>query len=892
MFNRRKLNVAVASAIAATLGSAAANAKVIEEVTVTATKQAKSMEAVPVTVSALTQKDMQEQNVNTFADYVQALPSISVGGRGPGQNSIYIRGTAIQGINTSIAEANGNEPNVGLYLDEQPVTAGGRNLDVYMADMQRIEVLPGPQGTLYGASSMAGTVKLITNKPILDQFEGKFTGGSSFTKYGDMSNTAVAVMNLPILQDRLAVRAVMFSDNRGGYIDNKEGSFTPDPTQNPVLPPTTGVMFVPAGGSPTAHQFADGTYAVPGQVYPVRYTSVPNGALAKENFNDSSYHGFRISAKYVVNPNWDVLVQRHQQRIHSDGVFDYDPNVGDLQVKRFNPEYLEEQFSQTAVTVNGRVGTLQLLYTGAYLQRKQSQMIDYSNYANTGLYVRGYLCEYNTPGYHGGGGVGYTFDPTLSGDPGVIECSAGNGFARMHNKSHRWTHEFRINTDQAKRLRFTGGVFYEDEVTHSVGDFGYGNPAWAPIDPSQINPIVANDRNIRSPRIQFTNDITRPRKQTAVFGELTFDLTKNVSATLGLRWYKIKVAFEGFSAWKYGNRPVPNLANGNNANGIILEADGNNSDGTSLAPNITGGRDYLRNIGPAYDPFTVKDHISKFTLNWFATNRVMLYATYSEGFRPPGFNRAVAASPLVQIPGQIPTAAAIANDGPGGFPDYFIPLIYQSDTLKNYEFGWKTTLLDGQMRFNGSAYYVNWDKIQVPTIDSQRISFLTIVDNAGDAVIKGVEGNLTWYATDRLSLYGSFSYNDTRLTAINPAFAFAVAPVGSELPLAPKLQFNLRGRYEWEAAGGLAHVQLSANHATKAYSSLIVSPPRRFEQKPYTIVDGSVGFSKESWSVELFASNLTDERAQLDINTLDGSTKILTNRPLTVGLRMTYDIKK
>lgn len=882
MFKRRKLNVAVASAIAATLGSASANAKQIQEVIVTATKQAANMQTVPVTVSALTQQDMQQQNINTFSDYSQDLPSISVGGRGPGQNSIYIRGIAVQGINTDIAEANGNEPNVGLYLDNQPVTAGGRNLDVYMADMKRIEVLPGPQGTLYGASSMAGTVKLITNKPVIDEYEAKFSAGMSHTKFGDMSNKATAVMNLPVIKNKMAVRLVIFSDDRGGYIDNVFGTFTPDPSKNSALPPKSGVMFVPPGGSPTAHQFANGSYAVPGKVYPVHYTSVSNGALVKNNFNDSSYHGYRISAKYLINNNWSVLVMRHQQHIHSDGVFDYNPAVGDLQVQRFNPEYLEDQFAQTSWTIKGRIGTLQIMYTGAYLKRTENQMIDYSNYANTGLYIRGYLCEYNTPGYTHVGGTAYAFDPTLSGNPNVIECSAGNGYAQMHNKSYRHDSELRIITDQSKRLRFTGGLFYQNETMHSVGNFGYGNPTWAPIDPAQIHPIVANDRNVRAPRVQFTNDITRPRHQWAAYGELTYSITPSVSIMAGFRWYKIQIGFEGFSAFKYGNRPVPNLANGNNAahnpNAVIY-------------PNVTGGRDYLRNIGPAWDPYTVRNHISKFTLSWFINNNAMVYATYSEGYRPPGFNRAVAKGKLSQTSGKIPTTPAIANGTPG-FPNYFIPLIYKSDTLKNYEIGWKTTLLDGSMRFNGSAYYVKWNNIQVPDIDSKHISFLTIIDNGGDAVIKGMEGNLAWYATNNLAIYGAFSYNDTRLTALNPAFAFAMAPVGSELPLAPQLQTNLRARYEWSIAGGQADVQISAKHATKSYSSLVVSPQRRFLQNPYTIANASVGFAKNNWTTVLFVNNFTDERAQLDINTLDGSKSTLTNRPLTFGIRMSYDFKR
>jgi outer membrane receptor protein involved in Fe transport len=391
---------------------------------------------------------------------------------------------------------------------------------------------------------------------------------------------------------------------------------------------------------------------------------------------------------------------------------------------------------------------------------------------------------------------------------------------------------------------------------------------------------------MKDPQIQFTNDIIRPENQIAVFGELTFDITQDLSATIGARWYEIEVGFEGYSGWKYGNRPVPNLANGNNANGIILEADGNDSDGTSLAPNITGGRDYKTNIG-AFQPFSTDDTITKFTINWFANDQIMIYGTYSDSFRPPGFNRAVASSALA--PGTVPTAAATANDGPGGFPDYFIPLIYKSDELTNLEFGWKTTLLDGFVRFNGSAYFIDWKDIQVGHIDSQNINFLTIVDNAGDAEIKGIEGDITWAATDNLMIYGAFSFNNTEITALNPAFAFAVTDLGNELPLAPDVQFNVRGRYEWDSGLGLAHAQLSAKYASESWSSIIDLPPRREKQDSYVVTDASIGVSRDEWSVELFADNLFDERAQLHINTLDGSRKITTNRPLTVGMRFSYN---
>lgn len=855
------------------------------DITVTSGKVRQSIQEVPITVNAIDRQRMDDLGIDDFADYVQYLPNITRGGRGPGQNEVYIRGTAIQAINTTIAEANGSAPNVGIYLDEQPVTAGGRNLDVYTADMERIEVLPGPQGTLYGASSMAGTVRLITKKPELDLFEARFKASSAFTQNGDPSNSTEAVLNLPIIDGKMAMRGVIFNDNRGGYIDNVQGTFTPDPSKNPALPSTAGITFTPAGGDPQGHQFADGSFAEPGRVYPVEYAQTTNDDLAEDDFNDANYHGFRLSGKYQFDNGFSLLLSHHNQTIEADGVFDYDPEVGDLEVQRFNAEELEDRFSQTAWTLEGRLGALEMIYTGAYLSRDVEQTIDYSNYVNNGAYIAGYVCEYNTPGYHGGGGVGYTFDPTLSGRPGVIECSRGDSFAAISNENTRMTHEFRIRGDAAEWIHYTTGIFYEDAETRHVGDFNYGNPSFNPVDPSQLQPLDANDRSVRSPRTQFTNDITRPEEQLALFGEVTFDLSDTVSVTGGARFYDIEVGFEGFSGWKYGNRPVPNLANGNNANGVVLEADGDNTDGTSLTPDITGGRDYTQEIADAgvSQPFSADDVILKGSVHWKPNRDLLLYATWSEGFRPPGFNRAAARNGL-----------EIGADGVASAPsinaDYRIPLIYQSDELNNMELGWKTTLLDGKLRFNGALYRIDWTDIQVSHFDAQNISNLWIVDNAGDAEITGLEGDFTWRATQDLTIFGAYSFNDTELVGLNPAFSFATAPVGSSLPLAPETQFNLGARYEWYTSKGLAYAQLVNTYASEAFSSLIAV--NREEQDAYFISDAAVGLSALSWGVEFFVSNLTDERAELHINTLDQQRRITTNRPLTAGLRVKYNFSE
>ena len=189
------------------MASGTSYAQLQDEVIVTATKRAESAQDIPVTVAAIGEQKLDELGVNIFTDYLLQLPGVTSGGNGPGQNTIYIRGLASTTPANSVAGVAGLAPNVALYLDEQPVSQPGRNLDIYAADLERVEVLSGPQGTLFGASSQAGTVRLITNKPKLDVFEAKTNFGISFTDGGESSNFVEAIINVPI-NDKFAVRGL------------------------------------------------------------------------------------------------------------------------------------------------------------------------------------------------------------------------------------------------------------------------------------------------------------------------------------------------------------------------------------------------------------------------------------------------------------------------------------------------------------------------------------------------------------------------------------------------------------------------------------------------------------------------------------------------------------
>src|SRR4030088_2501165 len=224
----------------------------IQEITVTAQRRTENMQNVPITITALTAETLNQLNITTLNDYVKFLPNVTVANQGPGQGLIYMRGLATTEDGEQSSGATGSFPNVAVYLDEQSAQLPGRNMDVYAADIERIEVLEGPQGTLFGAGAQAGVLRYITNKPKLDVTEGKVNAGYAYTSGGDNSSSVDAMINLPLIPDTLAVRGVIYSDTRGGYINNVPGTFS-------RLPSDLGIHYGGyATGCPTGSTLAGG----------------------------------------------------------------------------------------------------------------------------------------------------------------------------------------------------------------------------------------------------------------------------------------------------------------------------------------------------------------------------------------------------------------------------------------------------------------------------------------------------------------------------------------------------------------------------------------------------------------------------------------------------------
>lgn len=786
---------------------------VIEEITVTAQKRSANLQDVPVAVTALDSRALNELNVANFEDYIRFQPNVVAAGNGPGQSAFFIRGMATNLGDIGVSEISGASPNVALYLDEQPISTISRNLDVYVTDLERIEVLAGPQGTLFGASSQAGTIRLITKKPVMNETEAGIDVSFSSTAHGEASNSVEGYINFPLIDDKFAVRLAAYNATRGGYIDNVLAEITL-PANN------TGIL--------------NGAFLGRLQDPDVIFTSVSNSTLVEEDFNDARYQGFRVSASYFLNEDWSLLVQQAHQRLETEGVFSDDPvgdggiltddldGAGEYAVARFYPDDLEDVFSQTSLTLEGRIGALDVLYTGAYLDRDVEQRFDYAGYIDDAAYVAYYICDYYAPATRA---------------PVCYDATYGSN---MDVRFTRNTHEIRVSTDQDSRVSAIGGIFYDDSESQSdirflqPGIFSLlaaqpqfyapnGVPILVPFDgATNSNP------NPRDPGTTFFNDVTRSEEQIAVFGEVTLSLTDQLSITGGLRYYEFDLSLGGSTVFVFG--------------------------GTNINAALAG-----------QSPTTQDDVISKANISWRPNDDYLFYFTYSEGFRPGGFNR---------------------NGGAGNDPTNLIPFFYVSDTVKNYELGWKTSFLDNRLRFNGALYRIDWSELQLQVQDTT-ISQLAFVDNIGEAEITGLEGDIAFAATDNLTLYGAFSYNDTELTQL-PGSVANLVPLGSNLAFTPEFQYTLRGRYEWSVSSDMdAHFQAAIQHAGESENSIIAANAATIDS--WTSVDLSAGIGRESWSATLFVENATDERIARSKITSDPRNLQNVGRPRTIGLRISYD---
>ncbi|ESQ90793.1 TonB-denpendent receptor [Asticcacaulis sp. AC460] len=749
------------------------------EVIVTAQKRSERLSNVPIAITALTTKKLDQLNIGNFNDYALQLPSVSFQTSTPGSTNVYMRGVASGGDGNH----SGSLPSVGVYLDEQPVTTIGGALDVHIYDVSRIESLAGPQGTLYGASSQAGTIRIITNKPDQSGFYGRFDAEANTITGGETGGKLEGMLNIP-LSPGVALRVVGWTEKVGGYIDNVPGS-------RAFLPEVEGIV-------------------------------VDNDDFVEEDFNDIAISGARAALKIDFSENWTATASLMGQTQKTTGVFGMDASVGDLEVQRFYPDNGKDRFVQAALTVEGKIGNFDLTYATAHMDRKSSGTSDYTDYAEAydAMYadyggLAGYFYLYDSNGD--------TVDPRQ-----YIEGSYHYG---------KTSHELRIASPTDGKFRWVGGLFYQEQTNHIYQNY--------------IIPNLAPEMSVNGwPETLWLTLQDREDIDKAIFGEATYDFTPTLSLTAGMRFYEYENSLVGFFGFGRNPNGPPWNGAGSSRTGVAgcFTANGktvreNYTDGTSAAllPGVVEGTP-CTNLG-VLDGNTVVPKVAKgdgstykLNLSWKPKAGRLYYATLSTGFRPGGINRR---------------------------GDY----AYQPDYLQNMEAGWKVTLADGTLRWNGAVYHQKWEDFQFSFLG---LNSFTEIRNGPDATINGIETDVTWSPTSQLTLTASGAYTDAKAdealcpTATNSCAGSEEAPEGTRLPITPKVKVAGSARYTWTASEYRPYVQGVFAYQSDATSDLRVDDAALVGDLPsFTTINLSGGFEWSTWTLEAYVSNLTDERGQL-----------------------------
>jgi len=752
----------------------------LEEIIVTATKREESMQSIPISIQAIGTEKLEQLNVSQFDDYVKYLPSVSFQSAGPGFAQVYFRGVASGGDGNH----SGSSPSVGIYLDEQPITTIQGALDVHMYDIARVEALAGPQGTLYGASSQAGTIRIITNKPEIGKFSAGYGVEGSVVSHGDVGYLLEGFVNLPI-NDQMAVRLVGWHRHDPGYIDNVKGG-RKFPSQYCSDPEDSSTCVQLWGGTDT------------------------NEDVAKKNYNDADTTGLRAALKFDLNDNWTITPQLMAQTQKENGIYGYDPGIGKYEVLHMYPEWSDDQWVQAALTVEGKIGNWDLLYSGAYLTRDVDTRQDYADYA------------YWYDVYAGYGQYMYDNDGNL------INPSQ---FIHGKDRYKRVTNELRLASPGDLPVKGVVGLFAQ-RSQHGIQQR------------YMVQDLTEDFWVTGWPDTLWLTEQLRVDKDMAAFGEITWDISDHWSVTGGIREFKTDNSLKGFFGFGRGfsSKTGEAACTINTPNG-------------AAGPDFTGAVDRApcKNVDKSTDE---TGNTLKANVTYKFDDTKLVYATYSEGFRPGGINRRATLPP------------------------------YKADYLYNYEAGWKTTWANNTVRFNGAVFQEDWKDFQFSFLGANG---LTEIKNAAQARIRGIEADLSWAVSDQFNLTTGASYLDSELTenycgftddkgnpvtasncpSIDPdtgdtVFNTPQAKKGTQLPVTPKFKGNVTGRYEFPMAGFNAYFQGAAVYVGKRRSDL-----RDFENSivgdvgAYTLIDLSTGIGRDNWNLDLFINNAFDEDATL-----------------------------
>jgi iron complex outermembrane receptor protein len=846
-----------------------------DEIIVTATRKSENVQKVPIAIQALNSDFLAQRQVKGLADYAALLPSVSFAGIGPGRSEVYFRG---------IVPAGGAYASVGYYLDEIPIT-GAEVPDIQVYDMERIEALSGPQGTLFGAGSLAGVLRFITAKPKIGSFEmGVDTEVNKFGK-GDMGGTFKGFVNIPV-SDTLAVRAMGYYRKEGGYIDN----------------------------TPNNGKFNDGRPAVLnlGDDNPLTTYTLNNASIAKDNYNPVYEYGGRLSLLWDVADGWEITPSITAQRQISYGYFGFDQRLGDLQVHDYDLTRSDDKWYQAALTIHGHIGDFDLVSATGYYHRNRKINNDYTYYTvaydGFGPGYESYLQFFDKAGCTGSGAS--------------LKCTTllnPTQYYHADNSQRKFTQELRLTTPKSWPFDVTVGGFYQRQknntndfyairgldkiVGYTAAGGGDTNFEGFGIPEAQGGTMILGTPAVRDDGFYITENDTLYH-DTAAFAEAHYNITPAIKVTGGIRYFWTDYQITGFAGVASSALNAPSIFTPTGAVGCPLP--------------LTGARLECRNTN-RLDPesigrYSEKGETHKVVVDWQVADQKLVYFNYSTGFRPGGYNRPLRIRATTTQPSVVVAAPA-----------------FKSETLTNFELGFKTTW-NNIFRLNGAIYLEKWNNIQygVVVAGAQGAGY---TGNAGKAEVKGIEFDAD-LRLGKWTITSSGAYNDGKLKGdfcnfvanraaqtiaqldtcslgtfidadgnivsdsgggTNLGTPTVAAANGTRLPRQPKFKGTTTIRYDTDIGDYKTYFQAAALYQTGATQDLNVENNNFLGNTPgFVSFDFAAGVKKEHWTIDAFIQNAFDRRGQLTRNTFcsvsvcSGSSRTFIIRPQFFGLKIGY----
>ena len=806
--------------------SFAADSAMLEEVVVTARKRSESVQDIPASVQALSEDMLKDMGARGIADYARFVPAVNVVSYANGSSTIVFRGATIEG-GGYIAQSTSS-----VYLDEISVTSTGSQPSIRMVDIERVEALAGPQGTIYGSDAQAGTMRIITNKPVMNTFTADIDVGVRGNKEGEGSYDGSFVLNIPLAEDKLALRIVGFNAKDGGFIDN-------------VLANTPSTSLV-------GNQLAG-------------FGTLDNSEYAGKDKNDSEISGWRAALRWEINDNWAMTLSAVHQETNNGFFNDYDPSVGDLETVKFYDDYRDDEYDMYSLTIEADLGFAQLVSATSYYDRDIESVFDNTVYMHywSSIYCQTYAVG-SGPGYYGGAYYfkdpnnpdlymvwgAYCHAPTTDGDYLSAYDSPG--------QQDRFTQEIRLSS-QGETLDWLVGLYYEDSNNSWQADFGLPTSnSYQDSVSLQFWEWYFSDTFPQAIETWYSQSST-DWEQKAIFGEATWHATENLDITVGGRYFERENNNQYYVAKPNGN-PQPEY----------LDANGNLS-----IPDHEGDE---------------TEFVPKISVAYRISEDVMVYGLWTEGFRPGGTNR-TRGEPFYATN----YAADKITNWEGGFKSQFAGGRARAN-LTAFYMDWEDYQLElvDPSRLpcpGGEAKIANvcgqpWQAV-VANAGDAHIQGLTFEFDMVLSENLSVGMNAQWLEAETDS---TLDLNGDGILDVQKGNELPIVPELKSSAWATYVwPVNFVGATDAYARLQWSYQSESNNILTnKDYEP--ANP--QIENDSYSIGDFSIGLEANTWELSLFVNNITDERAEYTHLTgtmiaAYGARSRYTNRPREAGIRFT-----